>query len=79
MSRLHLWARWKGGSIMVFLSESQLTVSASEIRLIRTSGRVDLGNVILLYMYFPEQIGLFSIGREKSSQIYVSNHQVIKM
>lgn len=64
---------------MVFLSESQLTVSASEIRLIRTSGRVDLGNVILLYMYFPEQIGLFSIGREKSSQIYVSNHQVIKM
>ena len=64
---------------MVFLSESQLTVSASEIRSIRTSGRVDLGNVILLYMYFPEQIGLFSIGREKSSQIYVSNHQVIKM
>lgn len=64
---------------MVFLSESQLTVSASEIRLIRTSGRVDSGNVILLYMHFPEQIGLFSIGREKSSQIYVSNHQVIKM
>lgn len=64
---------------MVLLSESQPTTSASEIRLIRTSGQVDSGNVILLYMYFPEQIGLFSIGREKSSQIYVSNYQVIKM
>lgn len=44
---------------MVFQSESQLTVSASEIRLIRTSGQVDSGNVILLYMYSPEQSDSF--------------------
>lgn len=64
---------------MVFQSESQLTISASEIRLIRTLGQADSGNVILLYMYSLEQSGFFSIGREKSSQAYVSNHQVIKM